>query len=343
MRHSLMTENLTPLMPSDQFTIMHHSQQPSSSAAAAAAVTASLGFTSELIHASIVAATQSSQSQSQNRSHSTSASTHQEPMSNNSSNSNSCGIDSNSSSNGNHTAYQQPPKKPRSTTCVSAPRMSRSSLATLEYSVHASPRRMTRDLGTVFPNKDLSNLLVVPTFQRCQYEMVAWDAEIAKEKDDRLDDIEMGNVTQGLLQRGNGPQRNLLEMSRPSDTSDVSLGLFIDHSFFHCGLQFIRWSTALHDRLEKLGYWSDMTDPASGFPSFSERGRDVYPDVEGCQLLLRYDFQNAGCCKVLLHPNWGSKIYPATFFTTSPLDILLQVVEQVEQEYRATELDTAHL
>ncbi|KAG0306842.1 hypothetical protein BGZ97_000592 [Linnemannia gamsii] len=162
--------------------------------------------------------------------------------------------------------------------------MSETTLATLEYSIHASPRRMTRDLATVFPNKDLSGLLVVPTFQRCQHEMVAWDAEIAKEKDDRLDD-------------------------------------------------FIRWSTAIHNNLETLGYWSDMTDPASGFPSFTERGRDVYPDVEGCQLLLKYDFQNAGCCKILLHPIWGSKIYPATFFTTAPLNILVKVIEQVEQDY----------
>lgn len=143
---------------------------------------------------------------------------------------------------------------------------------------------MTRDLATVFPNKDLSNLLVVPTFQKCKYDMVSWDTEIAKEKDDRLED-------------------------------------------------FVRWSTALHQGLKKLGYWSDMTDPASGFPSFSERGRDVYPDVEGCQLLLKYDFQNAGCCKILMHPAWGSKIYPATFFTTAPADILLKTVDEVEKAF----------
>ncbi|KAF9173597.1 hypothetical protein BGX20_002734 [Mortierella sp. AD010] len=188
-----------------------------------------------------------------------------------------------SSSNSNNATAE---KSTRSTSCQVAPTMSNSSLATLEYSIHISPRRMTRDLATVFPNQDLSNLLVVPTFQKCKHEMVAWDAEIAKEKDDRLED-------------------------------------------------FIRWSTALHKGLEELGHWSDMTDPASGYPSFSERGRDIYPDVEGCQLLLKYDFQNTGCCKVLLHPKWHSKIYPATFFTTAPLDVLQKVIAQVEQEYAA--------
>ncbi|KAF8977689.1 hypothetical protein BGZ46_007185 [Entomortierella lignicola] len=258
-----MTENLASTMPSDKFSM--HQQSDSISAAT---VTASL--TSELIHASFVAATQSQQSP-------------QTTQYINDTSNNTCGnrIINNSNSNSK--------KFGRSTSCVFAPTMSNSSLATIEYSIHVSPRRMTRDLATVFPNKDLSNLLIVPTFQKCKYEMVAWDAEIAKEKDDRLDD-------------------------------------------------FIRWSTALHHGLEKLGYWSDMTDPASGFPSFSERGRDVYPDVEGCQLLLKYDFQNAGCCKVLLHPNWGSKIYPATFFTTAPLDALLKVLAQVEEQYMSNPL-----
>ncbi|KAK5829169.1 hypothetical protein F5H01DRAFT_329678 [Linnemannia elongata] len=237
MQHSIIAENLSPLLPSDQFTMM---QQPSAS------------FTSELIHASLVAAN------------------------------NSCSVEA--FNNNNNSNGSSGGRKIRSTSIVVGPKMSETALANLEYSIHVSPRRMTRDLATVFPNKDLSGLLVVPTFQRCKHEMVAWDAEIAKEKDDRLDD-------------------------------------------------FIRWSKAIHNSLETLGYWSDMTDPASGFPSFSERGRDVYPDVEGCQLLLKYDFQNAGCCKILLHPIWGSKIYPATFFTTAPVDILVKVIAQVEQEH----------
>ncbi|KAG0339913.1 hypothetical protein BG000_001077 [Podila horticola] len=212
---------------------------------------AAVTLTTELLHASLVAATASSQQS-------------------------------------NCTVQRQQQERPslRSPSCVLAPRMSTSTLATLEYSVHACPKRMARDLTTVFPGKDLSKLLVVPTFQKCLHEMVAWDAEIAKEKDDRLDD-------------------------------------------------FIRWSKAIHKRLEQLGHWSDMTDPASGYPCYSERGRDVYPDVDGCQVLLKYDFQNAGCCKILLHPVWGSKIYPATFFTTAPADVLQTVVQQIELEHRS--------
>lgn len=150
MHHAIMTENLAPLSPSQQYLLLH-SSQPS------AAVT----LTSELLHASLVAATTA-----------------------------------NAQPNCTLQRQQQEQQRPslRSPSCVLAPRMSTSALATLEYSVHACPKRMARDLTTVFPGKDLSKLLVVPTFQKCLHEMVAWDAEIAKEKDDRLDDVSGSSI-----------------------------------------------------------------------------------------------------------------------------------------------------
>ena len=42
-------------------------------------------------------------------------------------------------------------------------------------------------------------------------------------------------------------------------------------------------------------------------------------------------YLNAGCCKVLLHPTWGSAVYPATLFTTAPLDKLLEAIAEADQ------------
>jgi hypothetical protein len=36
---------------------------------------------------------------------------------------------------------------------------------------------------------------------------------------------------------------------------------------------------------------------------------------------------NAGCCKVLLHPLWGSAVYPATLFTTAPKDTVTEILD----------------
>jgi len=35
-------------------------------------------------------------------------------------------------------------------------------------------------------------------------------------------------------------------------------------------------------------------------------------------MLLRYDMIDTGCCKLISHPDWQTKVYPATLFTSAP-------------------------
>ncbi|CAM9989064.1 unnamed protein product, partial [Discosporangium mesarthrocarpum] len=80
---------------------------------------------------------------------------------------------------------------------------------------------------------------------------------------------------------------------------------------------FIRFARAVCEFLRQQGYWADYIDPCSGLPMLSG-GNKVYSEVEGMQLLLQYQVMNAGMCKVLLHPAWGSSVYPASLFSTAP-------------------------
>ena len=59
----------------------------------------------------------------------------------------------------------------------------------------------------------------------------------------------------------------------------------------------------------------------------SEAGPALYPDVEGTREVLAYDVVNVGLCNVLMHPRWGSKCYPATFFTTADSDSLKEALD----------------
>ena len=52
----------------------------------------------------------------------------------------------------------------------------------------------------------------------------------------------------------------------------------------------------------------------------------VYSEVDGMQLLLHYRTMDAGMCKVLLHPKWGSAVYPASAFTDAPLESVKEVI-----------------
>lgn len=48
---------------------------------------------------------------------------------------------------------------------------------------------------------------------------------------------------------------------------------------------------------------------------------------------------NAGCCKVLLHPQWGSAVYPATLFTTAPVAIVVQKLNSLKEGIYDDRLD----
>ncbi|KAJ1906277.1 hypothetical protein IWQ60_012122 [Tieghemiomyces parasiticus] len=54
-----------------------------------------------------------------------------------------------------------------------------------------------------------------------------------------------------------------------------------------------------------------------------------YPDVAGCQYLLRYAVATADGCSVLVHPRWDTSFYPATFFTTAPPKVIEAAVQQM--------------
>ncbi|KAL1925755.1 uncharacterized protein VTP21DRAFT_638 [Calcarisporiella thermophila] len=150
----------------------------------------------------------------------------------------------------------------------------------LEYSIHSCPRRLVSEIKYVFPNIELEQLLIVPTFQRTRYDLVEWGEPVAKEKDEKLEN-------------------------------------------------FVAWGSAVVEYMRAQGFWADITDPCSGFPMFTEHGPSPYPDVSGIEQLLRYDTLNTGCCKVVLHPRWGSRMYPATLFTTAPLEALTEAIDAV--------------
>ena len=82
----------------------------------------------------------------------------------------------------------------------------------------------------------------------------------------------------------------------------------------------------------------------------------VYSEVQGAQSLLGYRWElrqdhiqlycndydcyrrrlwwsvmNASCCKILLHPKYGSAVYPASMFTTAPKDVVLRLILHPEE------------
>ncbi|KAJ3203545.1 hypothetical protein HDU67_010140 [Dinochytrium kinnereticum] len=92
---------------------------------------------------------------------------------------------------------------------------------------------------------------------------------------------------------------------------------------------FTAYAHKITTTLRSKGYWADSTDPASGYPVLCDRGTSLYPDVDGAHRLLKYPTLQAGCCRVLAHPRWGTRCYPGTMFTTAPVEVVEEVLRSV--------------
>ena len=86
--------------------------------------------------------------------------------------------------------------------------------------------------------------------------------------------------------------------------------------------RFMSIAKVLCEEFMHAGHWADYIDPCSGLPMIHQTVNKVFDEVASAQQLLGYNVQNAGCCKVLLHPQWGSAVYPATLFTKAPPELV---------------------
>jgi hypothetical protein len=85
---------------------------------------------------------------------------------------------------------------------------------------------------------------------------------------------------------------------------------------------FMEFAKILCQLIISKGHFADYIDPCSGLAMITREANKVYSEVDGAQQLLGYGVHNAGCCKILLHPKWGSSVYPASIFTTAPRDVM---------------------
>ena len=108
----------------------------------------------------------------------------------------------------------------------------------------------------------------------------------------------------------------------------VQIGPEIEKEKDRCLEAFVEFASELCDEIDRHGYWADYIDPCSGLPMLNKERAHHYNEVDGFQHLLRYQTQNAGCCKILLHPRYGSSCYPATLFTVAPRELVLQIFQE---------------
>ncbi|KAI8620965.1 hypothetical protein BC830DRAFT_380064 [Chytriomyces sp. MP71] len=120
-------------------------------------------------------------------------------------------------------------------------------------------------------------------------------------------------------------QRSQSDLMVVSEASNAERNLLLE-----C---FSSWGRYVITRIRSHGFWADMTDPASGYPVYTPRGTSLYPDVDGSSILLKYPTHLVGCCRIVSHPVWGTRNYPATLFTTCPPELLASILSDSYQSH----------
>lgn len=138
-----------------------------------------------------------------------------------------------------------------------------------------------------------------------------------------------GHVRFGLPFNGNNNKLVLLAIPTNQRAREdlVAVGDHIEAEKDRLLNVFLTFGKYICEALRSKGYWADYIDPCSGLPMISLNCNKVYSEVDGMECLLNYKAYNAGFCKILTHPKWGSAVYPATIFVYAPVEVARSLLE----------------
>jgi hypothetical protein len=90
--------------------------------------------------------------------------------------------------------------------------------------------------------------------------------------------------------------------------------------------QFIDFGRSIAHELDQLGCITEIFDPPTGSPLFSEAGQIKLDDIAVIHAVLGYQPIQQGACRMIAHPIWGCAVYPSVLVSTAEPEVLSQVL-----------------
>jgi len=92
---------------------------------------------------------------------------------------------------------------------------------------------------------------------------------------------------------------------------------------------FLQWGGAIATQLRHLGHLAEPFDPKTGRPFFSKPGKLGLDDVAVAHACLDFPTTKVEGCSVILHPEWGSAVYPSILLSSASPEIVTDAVQSV--------------
>lgn len=90
--------------------------------------------------------------------------------------------------------------------------------------------------------------------------------------------------------------------------------------------KFMRFACDVAFDLRENNYLTDLIDPSTGYPLLSRPGQTPHNDTAVVKTLLKYQMIS-NKCRVLIHPQWGTAVYPSIIVSAAPKIIIAKTIQ----------------
>ncbi|UBF24447.1 methylmalonic aciduria and homocystinuria type D protein [Kovacikia minuta CCNUW1] len=95
---------------------------------------------------------------------------------------------------------------------------------------------------------------------------------------------------------------------------------------------FLQFGSKVAAQLQHQGHLAEVFDPRTGFPLLSQPGQLRLDDVAIVRSCLGYPTVERYGCQVILHPVWGSSVYPSTLLSSAEPALVETLSTIIKQE-----------
>jgi hypothetical protein len=96
--------------------------------------------------------------------------------------------------------------------------------------------------------------------------------------------------------------------------------------------KFMRFGCDVAFELRDRGYFTDLIDPRTGYPLLSRPGAMPHNDTAVVKALIGYPVIKNKCC-VLVHPIWGTAVYPSILLSAAPPTLIELVIKEISSQH----------
>jgi hypothetical protein len=89
---------------------------------------------------------------------------------------------------------------------------------------------------------------------------------------------------------------------------------------------FMKFACDVAFDLRDKQYLADLIDPRTGYPLLSRPGEIPHDDTAVVKTLLKYPMI-CNKCRVLIHPKWGTAVYPSILISAAPRILIAQTIQ----------------